>query len=214
MPYFKNDKINLLFIHIPKTGGESVEYYFRDLYNIPLNNKALWGFVPEDIQIDNNIDIKSSLQHLTYQSILKYQTFLNIDAQNLKLLTIVRNPYNRIVSDLFWFKLIVITNTKDEVFSVIQKYLSSREFDNHNMPQHLFLTDTNNKLIKNVTIMRTETLNDYMIKFGYTDFNIKTNCNPHTISCWDYLNNQSIQLINSFYKKDFKMFNYDIVKGF
>ena len=37
MPYYSNDIINLLFIHIPKTGGSSVEQYFSTKYNIQLN---------------------------------------------------------------------------------------------------------------------------------------------------------------------------------
>ena len=40
MPYFKNNRINLLFIHIPKTGGSSLEKYFNVKYNIPLNYKS------------------------------------------------------------------------------------------------------------------------------------------------------------------------------
>jgi hypothetical protein len=40
MPYFKNENINLLFIHIPKTGGTSVEQYFSKKYNVELNYKS------------------------------------------------------------------------------------------------------------------------------------------------------------------------------
>ena len=34
MPYFLNENINLLFIHIPKTGGSSLERYFSEHFNI------------------------------------------------------------------------------------------------------------------------------------------------------------------------------------
>jgi hypothetical protein len=213
MPYFNNDTINLLFIHIPKTGGESVQTYLSETHNITLNNESLYWFMPESTKTDNNMDIQSSLQHLPGQTILNYKEYFKINMTNLKILTIVRNPYNRIISDLFWFKLINIDNSKDEVYSIINQYLSNppSTLDNHNVPQHLFLTDTNNNLINNITIMRTETLTEDMIKLGYTDFNTKINCNPYSISCWDYLNSQSIQLINSFYETDFKMFNYEVI---
>ena len=41
MPYFKNDNINILFIHIPKTGGSSLENYFSSKFGIELNKKSL-----------------------------------------------------------------------------------------------------------------------------------------------------------------------------
>lgn len=41
MPYFKNDTINILFIHIPKTGGTSLEEYFSSKFNIKLNKYSL-----------------------------------------------------------------------------------------------------------------------------------------------------------------------------
>ena len=45
MPYFKNDNVNILFIHIPKTGGTSLDNYFSKKYNIDLNDKSLYIFM-------------------------------------------------------------------------------------------------------------------------------------------------------------------------
>ena len=44
MPYFYNKDINILLIHIPKTGGTSLEFYFQEKYLITLNEKSLYGF--------------------------------------------------------------------------------------------------------------------------------------------------------------------------
>ena len=41
------------------------------------------------------------------------------------------------------------------------------KYDNHNLPQYSFLIDENEKLIENITIFRTETLTDSLIKYGY-----------------------------------------------
>ena len=40
MPYFKENK--LLLIHIPKTGGTSIEKYFSQKYNIKLGPENLY----------------------------------------------------------------------------------------------------------------------------------------------------------------------------
>jgi hypothetical protein len=216
MPYFKNENTNLLFIHIPKTGGCSLEKYFANMFNITLNNTALYNWLPYDIKLKNNINVQTSLQHLTYQDIMKYKSFLNIDLCNLKMITIVRNPYNKILSDLFFLTKINIYSTKEDVFSKIQMYLTKTNsgidnidnIDNHNTPQYLFLIDENNELIHNIHILRTETLNDDMHRLGYEDFDIKINKNPNKINYDDYLNEDSINLINKYYDEDFKLFNY------
>lgn len=102
MPYFKNDCINVLFIHIPKTGGSSLEDYFSSKFNIPLNNNSLYWFIKDKQLLNENIEIKSSLQHITYNQIVTYSKIFNIDFDNIKIITIVRNPYERVVSDLFF----------------------------------------------------------------------------------------------------------------
>ena len=216
MPYFKNNDINLLFIHIPKTGGVSLENYFRDKFNIPLNDKSLYMFLDKEIKVKNNIDINSSLQHITYQTIMKYKDFFNIIDDNIDIITIVRNPYERIISDLFFFLKINIETSKDEVFHIIENYILDSNLDNHNIPQYLFITDSNKKLIPNIKILHTETLNDDFINLGYEDFNENDNKNNNIYNnrpinkndYYDYLNDNSIKLINDYYHYDFTLFNY------
>jgi len=207
MPYFKNNKLNLLFIHIPKTGGTSLEKYLSEKYNIPLDSKSLYSSSKNGYK-------NASLQHQTYHNLLKKKKEFGIDfsSNNFKMISIVRNPYERIVSDLFFYKLITMNTPPQEVFTIIQKYIVSDNYDNHNIPQHLFLLNNNNKINNNIVVFKTETLTDELIKYGFTDFNIHKNVNKNeNINYYNFLNNDSIKLINNFYKKDFKLFNYSII---
>ena len=210
MPYFNKERINVLFIHIPKTGGTSLECYFSDKCNIPLNSESLYGYLEEKTKLENNIFINSSLQHITYQEIIKYNQFFNINFNNIQLITIVRNPYERIISDLFFLSLMNIESSKEETFAAINNYIFSNELDNHNKPQHFYFETDNDgdTLLQNIKILHTESLNRDMIELGYIDFNVKEQCNKNKVNYYSYLNNDSIHLINTFYEKDFKLFNY------
>lgn len=207
MPYFKNNKINLLFIHIPKTGGSSLEKYFSVKFNIPLSKKSLMSTGDVKDYADKS-EINSSLQHLTYSTIIKYKDFFKIDENNIQILSVVRNPYNKIMSDLFYLKKINVNSTKEEVYEKMQIYLQEN-YDNHITPQYKFITNENEELIENLTIIHTETLNKDMEKLGYKDFNIKMNMNPNNVNYDKYLNDDSIKLINENYKKDFEILNYN-----
>ena len=213
MPYFKNNSMNILFIHIPKTGGFSIDLYFSNKYNILLNNDSLFDFISENEKLKHNISINSSLQHITYQTMIKYKEYFKIDFNNIKIMTIVRNPYERIISDLFYLLKINIDTSKSEVFIIITKYLSEH-LDNHNIPQSSFVINHNNELIPNIIILHTETLTTDMINLGYTDFDFHDNKNKLKINYYDYLNNESINLINNFYNYDFILFNYTKINSF
>tara|TARA_B110000967_G_C18536541_1_gene388461 strand:- start:59 stop:319 length:261 start_codon:yes stop_codon:yes gene_type:complete len=82
--------------------------------------------------------------------------------------------------------------------------------DNHNKPQYKFIVDENSELLKNIKIFNTETLNesnDELNRFTGLDINIK----KVTFKDYsNYLNKDSIFLINTFYKKDFELFNYKL----
>jgi hypothetical protein len=208
MPYFKNNDVNILFIHIPKTGGSSVENYFYTKFSMQQDNKSLYGFIDPELKLNENMIINSSLQHITYDQMIEYNNVFNIDLNNIKIITIVRNPYERIISDLFFYGKINVNTSKEDVFDMLQDYLVSTDYDNHNLPQHYFITTNNKTIIPNIHILHTETLTNDMKDLGYEDFDLLLNVNKFNVDYYDYLNNKSIEVINAFFHFDFILFGY------
>jgi len=199
MPYFRNKHI--LLIHIPKTGGTTVELLFSKNDTMELYSDVTNTLLPANYQ-------NTSLQHQFYTTIYNYRNICNINFDSkLNVISIVRNPYNRIISDLFWNNLINKESTKAQVYQIITTYLISTDYDNHNVPQYKFVTDDNGQLFNNISIFKTETLNDDIKLMGY---DITENANVAVPYAYiSYLNNDSICLINSFYNLDFELFNYE-----
>jgi hypothetical protein len=201
MPYYKN--VNLLFIHIPKTGGTVVENQIKKKYNEQLYSEKNNSILPKPY---NNY----SLQHQFYKTIFEHKKILNVNFNNIKVFTIIRNPYDRIISDLFWYELINENSSPDEVYSIIKnKYLYRNDLDNHNTPQYLYITNDDGDIYENIKIFRTEELNiknNELNKFlGFNINIIKNNVNKDYSK---YLNDNSIAIIESFYAKDFEIFGY------
>ena len=202
MPYYKQK--NLLFIHIPKTGGTIIENQIKNIYKQSLYS----GYSNSLLNSPYN---KKSLQHQFYTTIYKFKDKLNINFDNIKIFSIVRNPYDRTISDLFWLKLIKKDFTAEQVYNTIKNnYLDRDDLDNHNKPQYKFITDENSELIKNIKIFKTETLNKLNNELNkFLGFNINIKQNDVNKDYSRYLNENSISLINDFYKKDFQLFNYE-----
>jgi len=166
MPYFyKPNTVNVLFIHIPKTGGTSAEQYFSHKYNIPLNQYSLFTYR----NTSNNGMI--SLQHYTYENII-YNPSIRL-IEGYETFTIVRNPYYRVVSDIFFLGLASIHMNKKEIYKIITTYYTQYNHDNHTKPQYEFIYDmSNNCLYDNIYVLKTEDLTEEMHAFGYIDFDI------------------------------------------
>lgn len=286
MPFFEKNK--LLLIHIPKTGGTSIEKYFSKKFNIRLGPNELYfsyyentianelskyrkiwkDILQQQKKLQNNLSIKRvssftsidsldnnnretipqfklfkkirlakelrhSLQHLTWseiqinKEILWDNTEHHIITSNdpyerneYEILTVVRNPYDRIISELL-FRGIINNETIDRpktVYNKLKKFLEKHEdiFDNHKLPQYLYLINDIGQILENVTILHTETLTEDMKCIGYSDFDhyyqvskckVKTGNTKYS----SYLNRSAIELINNYYKRDFELFNYDML---
>ena len=207
MPYFHNEHVNLLFIHIPKTGGSSIELYLSNKYKIPLQKEnSLHMFLNHEI---SEFPKEISLQHQTVSTIYKFKKELNVDFNNLKIFAVVRNPYERLFSDLKFYKLFKKDYSKEKTYKAIKDYLNM-SLDNHNIPQYLF---TENNYNLNIDILKFERLNEEMERIGYSDFkNFEIlNASKEHIDFRDYLNEKSIKLINTFYEKDFTQYGYQMI---
>lgn len=214
MPYFHNEDINLLFIHIPKTGGTSVQTYLSRKFEIEMNHKSMygWNHPDADHQILFGDDSQEySMQHLSYRRIVKLEHLFGLDVKDSKLtvFAVLRNPYDRIISDIFFFVELGIheLSTSKEVEMAIEFYLSSpNNFDNHRMTQYDMLKDEDGNIPPNIILLRTETLAIDMHHLGFDDFNLVENKNRAHINQHNYkalLTPRSIALIDAYYEKDF-----------
>jgi len=212
MPYFYNKEkgVNVLLIHVPKTGGTSISYYFSKKYNIPLDTAAIYT-IPSTLKPS-----EKSLQHYSYNAIMDglekgIEPFTNIDLSGMQVLAAVRNPYDRVLSDMFFYKMINSDTSKEHFYEILRdQYIgnrNNRNFDNHNLPQTAFLMGALDN--DNITILKTESLDEEMHKIGYTDFNVRECITFHRKAYREFLNADSIRMINDFYFMDFEYFGYD-----
>jgi len=190
MPFIHEHK--LLFIHIPKTGGTSVESKFNVIRKNELYEEKI-------VKIDGILFAK---QHwLPYliekefpEKFKKYKKFC-----------IVRNPYTRVISEYYY----QFPKQKVSFEDFVLSRLNDSERD-HYLPQHLYFEN-----IDYDYVLRTETLNEDFKKMS-KDFsfdgtikreNKRGNGSENKMNL---LTPKIIEKINSLYEKDFKMFNYEM----
>lgn len=207
MPFYREKKV--LFIHIPKTGGTVIERAIKSTYKEELYS----SYTNNILEYPYN---QKSLQHQFYTTLYRYRDKLHLDFKDIKIFSVVRNPYDKVISDLFWFSKKIKGNriqefsTAEEVFDILKNnYFHRDDLDNHNIPQYKFVTDEKGSLIPNIKIYKCEQLNKLngeINKFIGMDIDIKRD-NVNT-DYSKYLNKDSIKLINKHFKKDFELFNY------
>ena len=169
-----------VFVHIPKNAGTSIEALFA-------NN----SFKIQPYKHANIHEIKKKFPEI-YNSYRKF--------------TIIRNPYDKMVSWYFYLKKQVGIDNKIIEFSKWIKEPSKLWHINDPAyfldPQYTWLDDT-------VTLIKYENLDEELNKFFGKDINLPiTNKSDHNHFS-DYYNKDSSDIIYNRYKEDFKKYNYN-----
>jgi hypothetical protein len=203
----KSIKQQIKFIHITKTGGTSIE-------EVGKKNGMLWGMYDEKLQYKKLKIGKMSgaIWHIPPRNFIKNPYSKHIT------FAVVRNPYNRILSECFckWggkYKTREFQNVdefNDYITERIKKCMEPQFF--HFMPQYIYTHDENNNQIIN-HIIRFENLKEefdnLMTNFGLSIvLDIDTNKSIKKYGISD-ISPENIKLINKVYDNDFKFFNYD-----
>ena len=116
MPYYLNKHI--LFIHIPKTGGTTIEELFRK--NDSERVYSSIGIGDTNRILPPPFD-RVSLQHQFYTTILKFKDKLGVVFNDkLRIFSIVRDPYRRIISDMMFLNIVNPYSTSEKVFECMK----------------------------------------------------------------------------------------------
>ena len=174
MVWNKNKK--LLFIHIPKTAGSSIE----EAMGCFMKEENGWG-------VKNNI----AIQHSTWNYYKNINPKVSINNKDWKIFSIVRNPYHKLLSEFFflkkdqlnnlrynnkYFKNINEMNINDFIdyteYIVKNKLYTLSLYHDHFKPQSDFIFDNNNNLKVNKLFYFYQIKNGDLIKF-LNNFGIK-----------------------------------------
>jgi len=206
----------LLFIHVPKTGGSSIEkaldvQHLDALYS----HKRCADAMPDVVQLFQGEQQKKvhavTPQHLTAAQL---KIILGKTFDEYHKFAVVRNPYDRMVSEYCYiqsnqdlrFNAYKRINFKTFVYKVLNlpEMVRHSLFDSHLNTQHSFLYDCfENPLVDKV--FKFETLIDVFNEYNLKHLHERKSNRTH----WrDYLDDESKRLINDAYNKDFETFHY------
>ena len=189
-------KLRFIFIHIPKTSGNSLSLFLKDFIdNVVILRSSNMG---ENQGI--SIICEKTKKDIKHENITYYRNAYGEKIKNYFKFTIVRNPYDRILSFYFWSK-----GKKDQVFN-------RNEFinfiKNNDSFQHKYIDNTFHIIyFENLIdeLKNIECFKDIVDFDNYPTLNASSNSKKNYIKIFD---KELKDLVFNKYKKDFELFGY------
>lgn len=195
MPIFL--KNNILFIHIPKNGGTSIEnFMLRNCDRMDLwmrSNKKDFCFFHSE-------------QHCTYKELIKTKKL----KPELKIFSVIRHPVNRVISEYNW-----LDKTKKGRYNNFDVFLDNFlnknnfiTFDNHNLSNFDYLSNDDDEICEDIKIFK------FFDKDGISDFiglnkKIDLHANVSQKKITEITTEQKERILD-FYKDDLHCFDFDM----
>jgi len=184
---WKNHQIfnnKLLFLHIWKTGGSSIKTFFHGFEKSKTPSHQMCYQIIDEIGIEN------------------YKKFVTF--------TVVRNPYDRIVSLYFYRKQLC-----KNIDCSFEDFLKSGKFKKH-PPMYYHITYNGDVLCK--YILKLENIKEdlkNMLKEEKIDKSVehfpKVRESIHDNYLEYYKDRELIDIVNQYHRKDFELFGYQTI---
>ena len=201
---FEDKQKPLLFIHIPKTGGTFIENEFKK-YNYEVGRH------------DPNKNLHTNPTCSFWHTPLKSNKKINF--KDYITFTVVRNPYDRIISEYNWKPFPNHYHnmglTKDTEINDFVSKLNTDQIiykgDCHLVPQTEYLTDAYGNTVQHILHQEhlNEELNEFIKTYGLgIELSTKKNQQKSRNHTKDELNDTSLKFIQKYFKKDFDYLGY------
>ncbi len=223
MPVYRAHRV--AHIHIPKTAGTTIEQQFADLGDMPWNTSSWYGRIrrPDRWYEDHHLTLCELRQRSPDE------------VRWLDMFAVVRNPYQRLISEYRWRHKLVFEQkvpelTAFESFDAMiaavprdlahnwYRYIAVADRDHANVlvhlrPQWQYVCDATGRLDPRVEIVRFERLRDDLEplyrRWGVASRPFGGPSAPFDLA--EYYTDESLAVVNAVYERDFEWFGYERV---
>ena len=190
-------KLKFIFIHIPKTSGNSLSLFLKHLVdNMVIQRNSRMG-------LNQGIDIicEKNKRDIKHNKIAYYKNTYGERINNYFKFTIVRNPYDRMLSYYFWIKGKNNQEFNKNEFINFIKINSCFQHEYIDNTFHIIHFENLINELKNI-----ECFKDIIDFNNYPTLNASNNSKKNYN---EILDKELKDLIFNKYKKDFELFGYE-----
>ena len=203
-------KFKCIFVHIPKTGGQSIEHVFLKLHNLSWEERA-----PLLLRHNPNPELgPERLAHLKAEEYIKCNYISENEFVEYFKFAFVRNPWARLVSEYHYKKYDQKYTFREFVLNGLPKESSYRDSYRHIEPQYNFVHDSNGKLIVNFIGKFENFQSDFQqvcYRLGFQNIelpHVNKSSYKKSIDYREYYDNETMEIVENIYEKDIETFNY------